>query len=104
MLFRSPYTPKNNSSASVICKTKWGDLSYTFIQVGKRYSLEQNIPINKIDGYMEHDITLTKKFNIKNTKFDIQLQCANFTDKQYDIIHYYPMPGRSFKATIKINI
>lgn len=99
-----PYTPKNSSSASAIFKTSWGDLAYNFIQVGVRYALEQNIPINEIDGYLEHSISLTKEFKIKNTAFDMQLQCLNFTDKQYDIINYYPMPGRSFKATIKINI
>jgi len=33
----------------------------------------------------------------------IRLECNNVFDERYDVIRYYPMPGRSFKISITIN-
>gem|GEM_PF-5744895 len=30
----------------------------------------------------------------------VKLSCINITNKQYDIIKYYPMPGRQFQLHI----
>lgn len=94
-----PYTPKHSGNINLLCEMPWLNISYLMTGVGKRYSLPQNIIENQIDGYLEHTISISKAFSFNNIRVRFQTECANFTNKQYDIIKYYPMPGRSFRIS-----
>jgi len=72
--------------------------------VGKRYYLSQNIPENEIDGYLEHTLTISRNFKISNCKLRLQADVTNLTNKQYEVIKYYPMPGRSWKLTVSVQL
>ena len=98
-----PYTPKHNGNASASLDTPWFTLGYSVVSVGKRYYLAQNIPENEIEGYTEHNATLSRTFDFKSCDLRLQADLLNLTDKQYDVIKYYPMPGRSWKLTATIN-
>ena len=71
--------------------------------VGDRYALPQNIDDNRIDRYAEHTISLNREFNFWNCKFRLQGEVVNLTNKMYDVIQYYPMPGRSWRITLSVN-
>jgi len=75
------------------------NMAYTVIGVGERYVLLQNIPANRIEGYAEHTFSLSREFTGKNFRLRLQAELVNFTDEQYDIIKYYPMPGRSYRLS-----
>ena len=94
-----PYTPEHNGNASASLEMPWVNLGYTVTMVGKRYYLAQNIPANEIAGYNEHTATLWREFKFNKCKFRLQGEIINLTDAQYDIIKYYPMPGRSWRIT-----
>lgn len=98
-----PYTPKHNGNASASLDTPWFTLGYSIVSVGKRYYLAQNIPENEIEGYTEHNATISRMFDLKACDLRLQADLLNLTDKQYDVIKYYPMPGRSWKLTATIN-
>ena len=98
-----PYTPKHNGNASASLDTPWFTLGYSVVSVGKRYYLAQNIPENEIEGYTEHNATISRMFDLKACDLRLQADLLNLTDKQYDVIKYYPMPGRSWKLTATIN-
>ncbi len=98
-----PYTPKHNGNVSALLDTPWFALGYSAVSVGKRYYLAQNIPENEIAGYTEHNVTLSHTFALKSCSLRLQADLLNLTDKQYDVIKYYPMPGRSWKLTATIN-
>ncbi len=98
-----PYTPVHSGNASLSIETPWINLAYTLTGVSERYSLPQNITENRIDGYMEHTLAASRIFNLGNCKLRLQAELINLTDEQYDIIKYYPMPGRSFRLTGYIN-
>ena len=95
-----PYTPEHNGSASASLETPWVTVSYSLIGVGKRYYLSQNIPENEIDGYVEHTLSASRTFRFRKFQLRLQADAVNFTDEQYDIIKFYPMPGRSWKLTV----
>ena len=99
-----PYTPKNTGTVSALIHTPWADLNYTLISVGKRYSSKQNLSQYRMDAYKEHTLTCTKEWSWGRFPIKTSLSCLNFTDKQYQVISYYPMPGRTWKATIKIDL
>lgn len=98
-----PYTPKHNGNVSASIETPWVTLGYSIIAVGKRYYMAQNIPDNEIDRYTDHTLSLSRIFELKKCKLRLQGDVVNLTDSQYDVIKYYPMPGRSWRITASIN-
>ncbi len=94
-----PYTPEHNGNLSASLETPWVNMGYGLTAVGKRYYMAQNIPANEIDGYCEHTATAWKELVIRACKLRLQAEIINLTDAQYDVIKYYPMPGRSYRIT-----
>ena len=100
-----PYTPLHSGSGSAAVSTPWVDVAYTLVAVGDRYYLSQNLPENRINGYAEHTIAVSRTFRIRRSvELRVQAECTNLTDEQYDIIKYYPMPGRAFRATVAVSL
>lgn len=98
-----PYTPRHSGNISATLSSRWINLGYVMSAVGERYSLPQNTKGNIIDGYTEHSLSVSRNFNIKSCKLSVQIECNNIGNIQYEVIKYYPMPGRSFRATLKFN-
>jgi outer membrane cobalamin receptor len=94
-----PYTPRHHGNAGLMVEMPWVNVGYTVNMMSKRYYMSQNIPENEIDGYAEHTATLWREFPLRRTRLRLQAEVINLTDCQYDIIKYYPMPGRSVRAT-----
>ncbi|MBQ8442573.1 MAG: TonB-dependent receptor [Bacteroides sp.] len=98
-----PYTPEHNGNISATLEMPWVSIGYTVTMMGKRYYLAQNIEANEIDGYNEHTTTIWREFGIGKSKLRLQVEIINLTDAQYDVIKYYPMPGRSWRLTGTFN-
>lgn len=98
-----PYSPRHAGSGSVGVEHPWVNVSYSFIASGKRYALPQNIEDNLIKSYVEHTVSLNKTFRIRKARLRAQFDVVNLTNKTYDVIQYYPMPGRSFRGTLSYN-
>ncbi len=94
-----PYTPLHSGNASAIVETPWVNVGYSVVGVGKRYYLSQNLPENEIEGYWEHTMSLSHEFALGSCRLRLQAEIINLTDEQYDVIKYYPMPGRSWRLT-----
>lgn len=96
-----PYTPKHSGNGSVAFENPIVNVSYNVNAVGKRYYLPQNIRPNMMEAYAEHGVTLYKTLDFK--KFDMKLRgdVVNLTDKQYEVVRFYPMPKRSYKASVE---
>lgn len=94
-----PYTPEHSGNVSLVAETTWLNVGYSVGAVGKRYYLAQNIKTNEIAGYCEHTATIWREFKLKTTSLRVQAEVINLTDAQYDVIKYYPMPGRSWRLT-----
>ncbi|ETK10683.1 ligand-gated channel protein [Tannerella sp. oral taxon BU063 isolate Cell 6/7/9] len=102
-----PYTPLHSGSGSAALRTPWIDAAYTVVAVGDRYYMSQNLPENRVNGYAEHTIALSRTFHIRHPggcRIRVQAECVNWMDAQYDIIKYYPMPGRSLRATVAVTL
>ena len=99
-----PYTPLISGAANLAWSNPWVNLSYIISFVGKKYALPLNVERNLIKGYAEQSISASRDFNLRRVSFRLQGEIINFTNKMYDIIQYYPMPGRNFRLTLKIKI
>jgi vitamin B12 transporter len=92
-----PYTPKNNFNGSIVIKTPWINIGYTVTACDKRYSMAQDTEEYKLNHYQEHNISMSHEFIIRNNKLQLSATLLNITNAQYDIIKYYPMPGRNLQ-------
>lgn len=99
-----PYTPRNSGNAAATLRTPWINVGYTLMAVGERYESNQNIETNRMDGYVEQSATLSRTFTIKGWQLSLLASLLNFTNKQYEVVRYYPMPRRSCMFTIKVTV
>lgn len=98
-----PYTPSHSGNIAISCTNKWVEVGYTTSMVGKRYTTAQNLDQSMIEGYFEQNISLSHTFHIKECTLRLQGEVLNIGDVTYDIIKYYPMPGRQYRITLKFN-
>lgn len=94
-----PYTPKNTGNGSILVRSPWINISYSVTGCGERYSIQQNTPEYRLDSYWEHSMSASREFKMKKCKLNLQAAITNITNEQYEIIKYYPMPGRSWSVT-----
>ena len=94
-----PYTPKHTGNGSLVVRTPWLNVGYNVTYCGERYCLQEQIASNRLDPYWEHGATLSREFVTRRYKVNLQATMANLTNEQYEIVKYYPMPGRSWKVT-----
>lgn len=98
------YTAKHSGNASLIYKNNWANIGYSMQWMGERYSSSMREKRYRLKNFNDQNITLSHSFNIGNNSLDVSLLCKNLFNSQYDIIQFYPMPGRQFSITIKYNI
>jgi vitamin B12 transporter len=98
------YIPWNSGSAVVHGSYRHFDLNYSFIYVGERYHNSANIRENYEQPWYTHDISAGYDFKIGAAAIKVIAEVNNLLNQQYDVILNYPMPGRNYKLTFKINI
>ncbi|MGL5273424.1 MAG: TonB-dependent receptor, partial [Phocaeicola sp.] len=98
------YTPKHSGSGSVTMQTPYASLTCNLIYASERYTLGQNLPENRIPSYTDWGLSLSRTFQWKKHRVRLQLDALNLGGKNYEIIRFYPMPGRNYKATINYQI
>lgn len=96
-----PYTPEHAGTVSVGVEHPWLNATWTLMVVGDRYSLQQNIPENLIKGYVEQQLSFNRTFSLRRCSLRLQAEILNIGNVRYDVIRYYPMPGRSFRASVR---
>lgn len=96
-----PYTPQHSGNMILSWVNRWLNVSYMMTGVGKRYALPQNVTNNLIEGYIDHSISINHTFDIGKCKLRLVGDIQNIGNVNYEVIKYYPMPGRSYKLTLK---
>ncbi len=97
-----PYTPRVSGSGKAAIETPWLDIAYSLLWSGHRYSGFQNYAENRLPGYSDHSISFSRSFRLNEKLLSCSFELLNLFDKNYAIVAYFPMPGRSFRATISL--
>ncbi|MGM9758861.1 MAG: TonB-dependent receptor plug domain-containing protein, partial [Parabacteroides sp.] len=95
-----PYTPRHTATASLSWENPWLNVSYLLTAVGDRYALPQNIESNRIDAYVEQSLTANREFQFHRVGLRVQGELLNLANVNYDVIQFYPMPGRSWRISV----
>jgi outer membrane cobalamin receptor len=99
-----PYTPRHTGNGSAAVETPRVTVACLLTAVGERYALPQNTKENRVDAYTELSFSLSRTFDLKTGSLRLQGEIINPADMSYDIIQYYPMPGRSWRLSVTLHI
>lgn len=99
-----PYTPLHSGTATASMQWKQWQMNYSFIYTGERYSQKANIPINYVQPWYTHDLAINWQGQIVKQQARFAMEVNNLFNQNYDVIASFPLPGRSFRFTVSINI
>jgi len=98
------YTPQEIVFTSLLWDVKYFNFGTTLEYVGSRWSLANNSYDSYLEDYAIFSIFVLKEFNISDYNLEFRIDGINLSNEQYQIIKNYPMPGRVFRAGLKIKI
>lgn len=98
------YTPRHSGSASAILSCRFADVGYSLVWSGARYRLPQNIPSNKVASYADHSLWLSRDWSVAGMMLTTKFEAMNLGGENYEVIRYYPMPGRNYRIAINIEL
>lgn len=98
-----PYTPRISGSGKVALESTLINVGYTLLWSGPRYAGYQNYTENRLKAYADHSLSASREFKLKRIKLLVKAEVLNILNRNYEIIRYFPMPGRSFRATLNLN-
>ena len=99
-----PYIPWHSGTVIASALYKDWTLNYSFIYTGERYSQSDNIVYNHVQPWYTHDVSLVKKFRIKDMNFKSTLEVNNLFDQDYEVIFNYPMPKRNYRFSLVVEL
>lgn len=107
-----PYTPRHSGNVSAVWRNPWVSVGWQMQAVGERWSMIQCTDEYRMKAYQEHTFTLSREVSLGKRKrnaesgSDLKLSFSllNAFNKQYEVIKYYPMPGRSWQATASLTL
>lgn len=94
------YIPRHSGSVTGCLSWRQLTLNYSFVYVGERYHNSSNIRENYEQPWYTHDMSASYSWKY----FTVSLECNNVFDQQYDVVLNYPMPGRNWKATLRVQL
>ncbi len=100
---RIPYTPDNSGSAIVSFNYQHWNTGVNILFSGKRYTLGENNSYNEMDAWTTADLFIERTVKIDFLAINIKAELNNLADLRYDVVRYYPMPGRSYKLSFLFN-
>lgn len=99
-----PYTPRHSGNAAATLAAPWLTVGYTLTWQGERHSNPMATARYRLAPYAEHSVTASHTFRLRGRRpsgLDVGLACRNLADAHYDVIQFYPMPGRQFELRLR---
>ena len=97
--YQIAYTPLHSGSATLSWTNPWVNLSTTLGGMSSRWTTNEHTEGTRMDGFVEWSASAYRTFRVFALPLTVRASVLNLTDKQYDIVMHYPMPGRSWKVS-----
>ena len=94
-----PYTPRHSGNAALTLLTPWLNIGYRVNACGERWSMAQQSEEYRMKAYWDHNLSVSRRFDFHSFRLHLSGTLQNLTNTQYEIIQYYPMPGRNFNIS-----
>lgn len=95
-----PYTPDHSCSALTIFSYQKWSASYSLLFSAQRYTLGANDPTNLLGGWTTHDFAVIRIIRFHLFETDLKAGINNALNNRYEVVRYFPMPGRNFLFSI----
>ena len=91
------YTPEHSASFSLAWENPWVNIASHLTVVSERWSTNSHLEGTRVDGYYELGASASRRFSLWRGMLELRFDLKNLTDRQYEIVGSYPMPGRSYQ-------
>lgn len=98
------YVPRHSGGASLSYDNPWVGVSANITATSARFATNENLPGTRIAGYADFSAGLFRGFALGRCRMEARIDILNLFNRQYEVIARYPMPRRSFRAAIKIDL
>lgn len=96
-----PYVPRHSGALSAAWQNPWLSLSLHTTCASLRWASTGHLPTTSLPAYAEWGLALYRTFRLRRAQLLVRADLINASDRRYEVIRYYPMPGRSWKCTLK---
>lgn len=94
------YTPEHLGGASIAWENPWTNIAVSATGVSQRWANNEHYQGTDMKGYAEFGITAYRDIRAGKTLLSLRLDVKNLLGKQYEVVRFYPMPGRSWLLTL----
>ena len=98
------YIPEHSGSLAIGWDNPWVSLSLHGSGVSRRWANNQHYDGSEIAGYWDTGLTAYHVFRWGTQLLETRFDLKNIFDTQYEIVHFYPMPGRSWQVSLKYQL
>ena len=98
------YMPKHSGSIALGWENPWLSLSLHGSGVSSRWANNQHYEGTEIAGYWDMGLTAYHIFVLGEQQVEARLDVKNIFNEQYEIVRFYPMPGRSWLLSVKYQL
>lgn len=95
-----PYSPRYNSQANIGCSNKKLSFNYNHTYTGYRFITTDESQF--LTPYQVGGFYASYLHKIKNLECSLNIQCNNVWDKNYQVVHLRPMPGRNWALGLSL--
>lgn len=99
-----PYTPKQVASFNLSADYRFLSLAYNALFSACRYNAVYNSSGLRMPQWNTQDLVLSYRLNREKIDYRLTLALNNLFNQQYQVVSYYPLPGRNFKIGLQISI
>lgn len=92
------YVPEHKASSSLWVAYNGFDLRIDHAITGRRFADGANT--TSVEGYSVSDVSAGKTLSYRRWQVEGRLRINNLTDRSYQTIAWYAMPGRNFQITL----
>ena len=98
------YIPKHTGSLAVGWENPWVCFSLHGSGISSRWADNNHVEGMKVKGYWDAGLTAYHIFRWGDQQLEARFDVKNLFDTQYEIVQFYPMPGRSWQLSVKYQI
>ena len=99
--YQIAYIPEHSGSVALGWENPWLNLSLHGSGISRRWANNQHNDGSIVDGYWDMGLTAWHTFQWGCQKLEARFDLKNLFDSHYEIVHFYPMPGRSWQISFK---
>ncbi len=100
---QTAYTPQHSGGASLAWENPWCNFVTHVSYASERWSTNEHTAETRLPAFAEFGCGLYRSFILAGMACEVRADWLNVFDCQYEIVRRYPMPGRAYKLSLKVN-